>query len=208
MATYAITFHQLLNNYAVVQTLTNNEVEVGQSITLTNAGSPFNGTFTVYALPQYLYIGADTAGDLNFDGAQPIPNQIMFACTGANVNRVAATGTITYNPVCTWISAADVKDWLGIAVASQLDDTFITSCAAAANQFAHRRRWEAGYYDSYSTVPGADCKLGVIQLAGAYYRARGSMDQFASFNEMGVAPTVGLSPVIKQLLGIDRPACA
>lgn len=208
MATYQITFHQLLDNYAVVQTLTNNEVEVGQSITITGAGATFNGTFTVYALPQYLYIGVDTNGDLNFDGAQPVPNQIMFAKTADNVNRVAATGTVTYNPTCTWIVAQDVKDWLGIAVASALDDTFITSCTAAANQFAHRRRWEAGYFDSYSTVPDAAAKLGTISLAGAYYRMRGSMDQFASFNEMGVPPTVGLSPAIKQLLGIDRPAVA
>jgi hypothetical protein len=43
---------------------------------------------------------------------------------------------------------------------------------------------------------------------GALYRARGSIDTFASFTEMGTAPTVGLSPMIKQLLGIDRPQVA
>lgn len=208
MATYTITFHQLTNNYAVVQTLTNNEVEVGQTITISGAGTTFNGSYVVYALPQYFFRGTDTQGDILLDGSLPIPNQIMFARTAADVERAAATGTITYSPVCIWITAQDVKDWLGISVASQLDDTFITSCAAAACQFAHRRRYEAGYFDSFSTVPGSDVKLGTIQLAGAYYRARGSMDQFASFNEMGAPPTLGLSPMVKQLLGIDRPAVA
>jgi hypothetical protein len=37
---------------------------------------------------------------------------------------------------------------------------------------------------------------------GALYRQRGAIDQFASFTEMGTAPVVGLSPVIKQLLGL------
>ena len=43
---------------------------------------------------------------------------------------------------------------------------------------------------------------------GALYRQRGAIDQFASFTEMGTAPTVGLSPLIKQLLGISRPQVA
>ena len=45
-------------------------------------------------------------------------------------------------------------------------------------------------------------------MAGAYYRQRGSIDQFSSFSEMGTAPVVGLSPIIKQLLGNQRPQVA
>jgi len=44
--------------------------------------------------------------------------------------------------------------------------------------------------------------------AAALYRQRGSIDQFASFSDMTTAPTTGLSPIIKQLAGIPRPAVA
>ncbi|MGA0179275.1 MAG: hypothetical protein ACO3IC_10050, partial [Burkholderiaceae bacterium] len=120
----------------------------------------------------------------------------------------AATGTLTFTPTCTWITAGQIEDWLGIGTATAADTTFLTQCAAAVNQMAFRRRVEAGYYDSLTTSPSADVTLGVIMWGGALYRARGSVDVFASFNEMGTAPTVGLSPMIKQLLGIDRPQVA
>jgi hypothetical protein len=44
--------------------------------------------------------------------------------------------------------------------------------------------------------------------AGALYRQRGAIDQFASFSDMGTATVSGLSPLIKQLAGIPRPAVA
>jgi len=40
------------------------------------------------------------------------------------------------------------------------------------------------------------------------YRQRGSIDNFASFNDAGATAVTGLSGVIKQLLGIDRPQVA
>ena len=208
MAAYTVTFKQLIDNYAVLQMLTPNEVEVGRSITVTGVGAPFNGTFTVYALPQYLYIGTDTEGDLRFDVDTPVANQILFAVTADNVDRTAATGTVTFTPVCTWITATQIEDWLGIGTATAADTTFLTQCASAVNQMAWRRRFEAGYFDSLTTSPSADVTLGTIMWGGALYRARGSIDTFASFTEMGTAPTVGLSPMIKQLLGIDRPQVA
>lgn len=55
MATYEINFHQRVDNYAVVQTLTDNDVAVGESITVAGLGHGLNGTFTVYAQPQYLF---------------------------------------------------------------------------------------------------------------------------------------------------------
>lgn len=208
MAAYTVTFKQLINNYAVLQTLTPNEVEVGRSITVASVGAPFNGTFTVYALPQYLYIGTDTEGDLLFDVDIPVPNQILFSCTAGDVDRTAATGTVTFTPTCTWITAGQIEDWLGIGTATAADTTFLTQCASAVNQMAWRRRFEAGYFDSLTTSPSGDVTLGTIMWGGALYRARGSIDTFASFTEMGTAPTVGLSPMIKQLLGIDRPQVA
>lgn len=208
MAAYTVTFKQLVDNYAVLQTLTVNDLEVGRTFTVTGVGAPFNGTFTVYALPQYLFIGTDTEGDLLFDVDIPVANQVLFACTADDVDRTAATGTLTFTPVCTWITATQIEDWLGIGTATAADTTFLTQCASAVNQMAWRRRYEAGYFDSLTTSPSADVTLGAIMWGGALYRARGSIDTFASFTEMGTAPTVGLSPMIKQLLGIDRPQVA
>ena len=208
MAIYTVTHSQLLDNYAVLQLLTPSEIEVGQSITVASVGAPFNGTFVVYDLPQYLYVGTDSEGDLDFDPFTPIANQVLFPCTGSNVDRDAATGTVTYAPVCTWITANDIADWLYVATATAADQSFLTICAAASNQFAYRRRQESGYFDSLTTVPSQDVKLGTVMYGGGLYRQRGSVDAFASFNEMGSQPPMALSGMVKQLLGIERPQVA
>jgi len=211
MAVYSITHHQRLDDYVVVQLLTNADIEVGQSVTIAGLGHGMNGTYTVTALPSYLFIGVTAQGDLAQDPAYPIPNQVLFYDAGDNVERSAVIpyGTLTYTPVCTWITAGDIEDWLGIGVATAADQTFLTQCAAAANAFCYRRRAEASYFDSLTTVPSQDVKLGTIQYGGALYRSRGSIgDAFASFDGMGNTAYTGLSAIVKQLLGIDRPACA
>jgi hypothetical protein len=208
MAIYSVTNKYLIDNYAVLQLLTPTELEVGQSITVASVDATFNGTFTVRALPQYLYEGVDTEGDLLYNVNVPIANQVLYAKTAADVDRTAATGTLTSTPTCTWISAGDVEDWLGIGTATSADATFLTICASSASQFCWRRRMEAGYVDSLTTVPSQDVKLGTIMYGGALYRQRGSMDSFASFQSMGTAPVMGLNGMIRQLLGIDRPQVA
>lgn len=210
MATYTVTHKYLVDDYAVLQVLTPLDLEDGASITVAGVGAPFTGTFTVRDLPQYLYLGVDTQGDLLFDYDTPIPNQVLYAAIGNPVERQAASGTITYSPTCTWVSAADVTAWLNITVASANDTALVTQAASASSQFCWRRRQEAGYLsDSLTTAPSADVKLGAIMLAGAYYRMRGSLgDTFATFDGMGTAPMPGLTAAIKQLLGVDRPAIA
>lgn len=208
MATYSVTNKYLVDNYAVVELLTQADLELGVTVTVAGVDATFNGTVTVRALPQYLFTGVDTQGDLLYDYNIPIRNQVLYAKTAANVDRVAATGTLAYTPTCTWITAAQIEDWLGIGTATAADTAFLTQCASAANQFAFRRRQEAGYVDGLTTSPSGDVTLGTIMYGGALYRQRGSIDTFASFTEMGTAPTTGLSPLIKQLLGIDRPQVA
>ena len=208
MATYTVTNKYLLDNYAVVQLLTPAELELGQSITVAGVDATFNGSYTVRALPQYRFTGVDTEGDLLYDYQEPIANQVLYAKTAANVERQAASGTVSSTPTCTWVTANDIADWLYVAQAVTADVTFLTICAAAANAFCYRRRQEAGYVDSLTTVPSQDVKLGTIMYGGALYRQRGSIDQFASFDAMSTASVVGLAPIVKQLLGIDRPQVA
>lgn len=208
MATYSVTHKYLLDNYAVLQLLTSSEIAVGESITVASVDATFNGTYTVRALPQYLYTGTDDQGDLLYDFNVPIQNQVLYAKTASDVDRVAATGTVTYTQTCTWITQQNVLDWLGISVATAGDQTFVTTCAAAANMFCYRRRQEAGYIDSLTTVPSQDVYLGTVMYAGMLYKSRGTVDVFSSYQDMGQTPVTGMNGQIKQLLGIDRPACA
>jgi len=208
MAVYQVISKQLTSNYAVLQLLTPAELEVGQSITVAAVDATFNGTYTIRSLPSYEYIGIDDEGDLEFNPLITIPNQVLYARTASDVARQAASGTLTATPTCSWITATDIEDWLGIGTATAADATFLTICASSSSQFCWRRRMEAGYVDSLTTVPSQDVKLGTIMYGGALYRQRGSMDSFASFQSMGTAPVMGLNGMIRQLLGIDRPQVA
>jgi hypothetical protein len=208
MAAYTVTHKQLTDNYAVLQLLTEAEIEVGASVVITNVDATFNGTYIVYALPQYAFMGVDDEGDLLFDPLVTIPNQVLYAKTASDVARTAASGTLTITQTCTWVTSAMLEDWLGIGTATAADAAFLTICASACSQFAWRRRMEAGYIDSLTTVPSQDVLLGTQMYGGSLYRQRGSIDQFASFQNMGVTPVMGLNGMIRQLLGIDRPQVA
>ena len=210
MAIYKTASKQLLDNYACISTLEPTEIVIGQSVTVAAIGAPFNGTFTVLALPQYLFTGVDgTTGEFLYDENVPVPNQVLYACTGSDVDFVAFyAGTVTYTQTCTWVTAAQILTYLGIATATADDTTFVTQCASAANNFAYRRRQECGYFDSLTTSPGGDVTLGTIMMGSAYYRQRGGISDFASFDGMSQGSTNGLSPIVKQLLGVDRPQVA
>jgi hypothetical protein len=208
MAAYSVTQKYIVDNYAVVVLLTNADpLEVGQSFTLAGVDATFNGTYNVHALPPFRFIGVDEYGFLEYDPEQPIQNQVLFAKTAANVIISPATGTLTTTPTCTWITTdSQVEDWLGIGTATAADQTFITQCRLASNEFCYRRRQEANYRDSLTTVPNASVLLGAIAYAGFLYRQRGAVTDFAGFDGLAAGGSMGLSPMIKQLLGIDRPA--
>jgi hypothetical protein len=208
MATYQVVGKYLNDDYAVLELLTQSELVVGGSITVASVDATFNGTYTVRALPQYLFIGTDDEGDLVYDPMVQIANQVLYAKTADDVERQASTGTVVFTQTCTWITQQNVLDWLGISVATAGDQTFVTTCAAAANAFCFRRRQEASYIDSLSTVPSQDVYLGTVMYAGMLYKSRGTVDVFSSYQDMGQTPVVGMNGQIKQLLGIDRPACA
>ena len=210
MAVYSVQQKYLTDNYAVIALLTNADpLEVGQSVIIAGVDATFNGTYTVVGLPQYYFTGVDEQGFFVYDIEAPIANQVLYAKTADNVNIVAATGTLTTTPVCTWITAQQIEDWLGIGTATAADTAFLTSCALAANSFAYRRRLEAGYRnESLTTVPNGSVSLGTIMYGGALYRQRGGVTDFASFDGLGTGGTMGLSPMIKQLLGVDRPPVA
>ena len=211
MATYTVTNKYLIDDFAVLQLLTPSEIAVGQSITVAGVDATFNGSnLVVRALPQYLYIGVDSQGDLLYDYQFPIADQVLYAKTADDVERTAASGTVSYDPVCTWVSASQVMTYLGITIANPSDDyTLLTQSVSAGNQFCYRRRQESGYIDSLTTSPGGDATLGTLMYCAALWRSRGSIEtSYATFDGMGSAPQQSLTPIVKQLLGIPRPAVA
>ena len=209
MATYQIIFAQLIDNYAVVQTLTNPEIQPGESIVVASVSATFNGTKTVYAMPQYEFLGVDSDGDLLYNTSVPIPNQVLYYVAGTDTDRSAVIpqGTLTHTQSCTWVTGPQIATYLGITTAGD-ETAFLVQVASAANNFCYRRRQESGYTDSLTTSPGGDITLGTLMYGSALYRQRGAVDQFASFTDMASAPVVGLSGIVKQLLGISRPQVA
>lgn len=212
MAVYTVIAHQRLDNYAVVQTLTETEIQPGQSITLAGLGHGLNGTHTVLFCPQYEFIGIESdTGEWMYNATVARPNQLLFRDDGDDLDWSTAvpTGTLTWALTCTWITATQIEDYLGIPLTSADDAAFLTQCAAACNAFAYRRRYEAGYLqDSLTTSPGGDVTLGTIMVGAAYFRQRGSYNNIASFDGMGNPPATGITPMVMQLLGINRPQVA
>lgn len=210
MAVSTITHVRRVDNYAAVQTLTDAEVQAGDSVTIGSvAVTGFNATATVVSTEPYYLDGVDDEGYLVFDYSDPRPNQIVYANSGIDVEYQAASGTLTYTQSVTWIVAADVLAWLGIDTATANDTAFVTTCVNASNAWCYRKRREAGYIDSMSTVPSADVKLGAVMYAATLYRERGSVDSFASFDSMaiGASPSATLGRIM-QLLGCGRAQVA
>ena len=207
MSTYTITHAWRLEGYGVVQTLEDlTGLVVGSAISISGLSQTnLNGSHTVWSLENGEFLGVNDEGDLLFDYDYNLPNQIIFPDSGDDIARTTDSGTLTYTPTCTWISSANVTEWLGISAATANDTAFITKCVNAANAYASRVRREAGYFDSLSTVPSNDVLLGTIMYAGTLYRERGSVDSFSSFDQMGGGTPFGSMGRIKQLLGVGRP---
>ena len=210
MATYSVTHKQVVSNVAIVQLLEAHNFEVGQSITISGINATWNGTHKILALPEYYFIGVSQQGDYQYDTDTIIPNQVQFALTTDDADRAAATGTVTYSITCSWIVLGDLEDYLGFTFTNPSADLDIATMAVgAANAFAYRRRQESGYFDSPSTVPGLDVKLGTVQYAAILYREKGSVEALASFDPLATGgPVAGNFGQIMRLLGVNKPQVA
>ena len=208
MAVFNLAFHARLDNYAILQTFVDTDIQSQDSVVVAGADHGFSGTHTVISTEPYEFIGVSDEGDLLFDYDVIMENQFIYVNAGDNFERSVATGTVTFTPTCSWITSADVTSWLGIEVATANDTAFIAVCVSAANSWAFRKRREAGYTDSLTTAPDGAAKLGTIMYAATQYRSRGAVDGYASFDSMGMGtPTMSLGQIM-QLLGCGRPQVA
>jgi hypothetical protein len=209
MAVFTVTHAQRVDDYAVIQTLEATDITIGQTIVVAGVGNSFDATYIVQAVPTFLYVGIGVQGDFIFDYEVTITNQLLVKSNFDNYQRASATGTVTWTQSCTWLSSvAPVQEFLGIASATANDTAFLTTCVAAANAWCFRRRVQAGYHDSLTTVPDSAALLGTTLYAAGLYRERGTTgDSYASFGDMSGPPLMTLGRV-NQLLGIKRSQCA
>jgi len=132
-------------------------------------------------------------------------NTVTYSDNGDDVAAYSPANGILVEEI-TWIDATDVTVWLGIDSATANDTTFLEDyCVGAANDFAYRRRREAGYKDNPTVAPHVDVKLGTVMYAAIQYRTRGSVDGYASFSDMGTVTPIGTLGQVLQLLGCGRP---
>ena len=208
MATYDLAFHTRLDDVVVLQTFVETGIQVGDSVTIAGIGHSMQGTFDVVSTEDAEFVGVGPEGDLLFDSNIIRLFQFCYRHAGVEVARSVATGTVTFTPSVSWINSSDVLSWLGIDVATANDTAFVTVCVNAANTYIFRKRREAGYTDSQSTVPDASVKLGCIMYAATLYRERGSADSFASFDSMSSIPVPSTMGRIMALIGCGRPQVA
>jgi hypothetical protein len=208
MAVFNLAFHTRLDNYAILQTFVDTDIQSQDSVVIAGADHGFSGTHTVISTEPYEFIGVSDEGDLLFDYDVIMENQFIYVNAGTDFDRSVATGTVTFTPTCSWVTSSDVTSWLGIEVATANDTAFIAVCVSAANSWSFRKRREAGYTDSLTTAPDGAAKLGAIQYAAIQYRNRGAVDGYASFDSMSMGtPTMSLGQIM-QLLGCGRPQVA
>ena len=113
------------------------------------------------------------------------------------------------NPLVTWCTVDDVEVFLGYSpAAASVDEDYLAMCTEAANEWAYRKRREAGYIDSTVAVPNPAARQGTILYAGGLFRERGSVDSFASFQDMTITAAPGTMGQIMRLLGINRSQVA
>lgn len=209
MAVVTVTNRRRVDNRCALQTLTLAEVQPGDSITVAGVHANYDGTFTVLSIEPYYLQELDENGYLVFDYDIPRPNQIIYAHNGDDEDYMSSSGTITHSVSVTWTTSALVLSWLGIDVATANDTAFVAKCVLASNAWCYRKRREAGYTDSASTVPSADVELGATMYAATLYRERGtSGDAYAGFDGMGNTPMPVTLHRIMQLLGCGRAQVA
>ena len=212
MPSYTITHQQVLDNVGVVQTLESTDILIGQNVTIAGCSSTINGTRKVFQIPIYLFTGVSAEGDYLFNTDVVIKNQILFQVTAADLtrNEVSPVGTLTWTvpTSCSWTTVGMLTEFLGISGATANDTAFMTTSVNAANAYCFKRRSQAGYHDSLTTVPDAAVQAGVVLLAASLYRERGSIDSFSSFQDMTISAPVASMGRINSLLGIKRAQVA
>lgn len=154
-------------------------------------------------------------GNNKIDGRHTIATLTESTKTITYVSNSIGT-VVAFNPanaglveLTTWVSDADVSLFLGYTpAAASVDEAYLDECVEAGNDWAYRRRQEAGYNDKRTIIPSPSVKQGTLLYCATLYRERGSVDSFASFQDMTITAAPGTMGQIMRLLGINRSQVA
>ena len=125
----------------------------------------------------------------------------------SNVTTASAATDANFHLSIQWIDTDYVADMLGFTPTGD-DLVYLAEAVEAAEDWAYRKRAEAGYNPHPGYSGGADIRLGTGLYAMALYRERGSVDSFASFQDMTITAAPGTMGQIMRLLGINRSQVA
>ena len=125
----------------------------------------------------------------------------------SNTTVASQAADANFHLSITWISTDYVADMLGFTPTGD-DLVYLDEAVEAAEDWAYRKRAEAGYDPHPGYAGGADIRLGTGLYAMALCRERGSVDSFASFQDMTITAAPGTMGQIMRLLGINRSQVA
>ncbi len=180
------------------------------SFTITNGLATLAVSDVTGLLPgavAYLYGLSD-----NLDGARQLVSvdqdndEVTITTAQPDTTEAVEPDAAIISSSVQWCNAADVEVYLGITVEDS-DADYLDFCVAAANDFAYRRRYAAGYDDHPDNTPTIAVQTGTIIYAGTLFRERGSTDAFNSYDAYPAVPVAGLGQVMR-LLGINRASIA
>ncbi|MEY2958201.1 MAG: hypothetical protein RLZZ01_769, partial [Actinomycetota bacterium] len=119
MTNFRIINSERLDGHAVIQTLedVDGHLPIGVYANIANltvnTGLNGNQQVIVSTYP-YRLVEVDEYNELVFDVDEYRPNQVILINAGADLDRAAeSAGTLTYEPDVTWITTANVTEWLG-----------------------------------------------------------------------------------------------
>lgn len=184
MLTKTVESASLTNNVARLTLADVIGVEAGYKIRVAGIDTTFNGHHTI------------TSVDVD-------DSWIQYAKNHANILEVDVTGIAEV--IVEWIDDQDVIKFIGVEPATESDEDYLAFCVEAANGWVFERRRKSGYSDLPNAIPSSEVKLGTILYAGSLYRERGSVDSFASFQDMPTVAPVGTMGQILRLIGCNRP---
>ena len=120
MTTYDITQSSRVDGYDVLQTLESlPAIPLGNTINVVGSTRGLDGNGqTVWSLVEYELVRVTDEGELVFDYDVYRPNQIIFPNAGNDLAYGVDSGEVRWEPEPTWITSADVEEFLGISAAT------------------------------------------------------------------------------------------
>lgn len=190
-----VTKASLTDDVATLQVVSLAGLYAGWAVRVDGLGAPFDGNHTLLDVDTVVVAGVDTY-------------QVTYAKNHVNVAEYSVYGQLVV-PV-TWATYADVVADIAYDPIDFTDISYLELALEAANSWCWNKRVQAGYSDIPTVAPEPQVKRAVIKTAGSWYKQRGSVDNFASFQELDTNPQPfgGMYPDILRMLGVGKPRVA